>query len=45
MYFERFDVTQVTGSVFLKMADLSAAPEPSFIPAYLREPEETPETE
>ena len=39
MYFERFDVTQVTGSVFLKMADLTAAPEPSFIPAYLRETE------
>ena len=32
MYFESFRVTQVTGSVFLKMADLSASPTPTFIP-------------
>ena len=40
MYFDRFDVTHVSGSVFLKMADLTATPEPSFIPAYMRETEE-----
>ena len=32
MYFETFRVTQVAGSVFLKMADLSASPTPTFIP-------------
>ena len=32
MYFDSFRVTQVTGSVFLKMADLSATPTPTFIP-------------
>ena len=32
MYFESFRVTQVTGSIFLKMADLSASPTPTFIP-------------
>lgn len=32
MYFENFRVTQVSGSVFLKMADLSASPTPTFIP-------------
>ena len=40
MYFDRFDVTHVSGSVFLKMADLTATPEPSFIPAYMRETED-----
>ena len=40
MYFDRFDVTHVSGSVFLKMADLTATPEPSFIPAYMRDTEE-----
>ena len=45
MYFDRFDVTHVSGSVFLKLADLTATPEPSFIPAYLRDAEEAPETE
>ena len=39
MYFDRFDVTQVTGTVYLKMADLNATPEPSFIPAFMREGE------
>ena len=32
MFFDSFRVTQVTGSVFLKMADLSATPTPTFIP-------------
>lgn len=32
MYFDSFRVTQVTGSVFLKMADLNATPTPTFIP-------------
>ena len=32
MYFESFTVTQVSGSVFLKMADLEASPTPTFIP-------------
>lgn len=32
MYFESFRVTRVTGSIFLKMADLSASPTPTFIP-------------
>ena len=32
MYFESFRVTDVAGSVFLKMADLSASPTPTFIP-------------
>lgn len=32
MYFESFRVTEVTGSVFLKMADLNATPTPTFIP-------------
>ena len=32
MYFERFQVTQVSGSIYLKMADLSASPTPTFIP-------------
>lgn len=32
MYFESFRVTEVSGSVFLKMADLNAAPTPTFIP-------------
>ena len=32
MFFDSFRVTQVTGSVFLKMADLSASPTPTFIP-------------
>ena len=32
MFFDNFRVTQVTGSVFLKMADLSATPTPTFIP-------------
>lgn len=32
MYFENFRVTQVTGSIFLKFADLSASPTPTFIP-------------
>lgn len=32
MYFESFRVTEVSGSVFLKMADLNAAPSPTFIP-------------
>ena len=32
MYFESFHVTQVTGSVFLKFADLTASPTPTFIP-------------
>ncbi len=39
MFFDRFTVTQVTGTVYLKMADLTAAPEPSFIPAFMREGE------
>ena len=39
MFFDRFTVTQVTGTVYLKMADLAAAPEPSFIPAFMREGE------
>ena len=33
MYFDAFRVVEVTGSVFLKMADLEASPEPSFVPA------------
>lgn len=32
MFFDSFRVTQVTGSVFLKMADLNATPTPTFIP-------------
>ena len=32
MYFDTFRVTQVSGSVFLKMADLNATPTPTFIP-------------
>ncbi len=32
MYFESFRVTEVSGSVYLKMADLNAAPTPTFIP-------------
>lgn len=32
MYFENFRVTEVWGSVWLKMADLNAAPTPTFIP-------------
>lgn len=32
MYFDSFRVTQVTGSIFLKMADLNASPTPTFIP-------------
>ena len=39
MFFDRFTVTQVTGTVYLKMADLTATPEPSFIPAFMREGE------
>ena len=34
-----FDRSQVTGTVYLKMADLTATPEPSFIPAFMREGE------
>jgi len=45
MYFERFEPVEVMGSVWLKMADLTAEPEPSFIPAYLREEEEAAEEE
>lgn len=33
MYFEYFTVTDVSGSIYLKMADLSASPTPTFIPA------------
>ena len=32
MYFESFRVTEVSGSVFLKMKDLNAQPTPTFIP-------------
>lgn len=32
MYFDSFRVTEVSGSVFLKMADLNAQPTPTFIP-------------
>ena len=32
MFFDSLRVTQVTGSVFLKMADLNATPTPTFIP-------------
>ena len=32
MYFESFRVTEVSGSIYLKMADLNAAPTPTFIP-------------
>ncbi len=32
MYFESFRVTEVSGSVYLKMADLNAVPTPTFIP-------------
>ncbi len=32
MYFENFRVTEVRGSVWLKMADPNAAPTPTFIP-------------
>ena len=32
MYFDSFRVAQVSGSVFLKMADLNATPTPTFIP-------------
>jgi len=38
MYFDSFRVTEVTGTVYLKMADLNAVPTPTFIPvAYERE--------
>ena len=33
MYFDSFRVTQVTGSVYLKHADLNALPTPTFVPA------------
>lgn len=32
MYFDSFRVTEVTGTVYLKMADLNAVPTPTFIP-------------
>ena len=32
MYFDSFNVVEVSGSVWLKMADLEAAPTPTFIP-------------
>jgi len=38
MYFESFRVTQVSGSVFLKLKDPQAVPTPTFVPAaYERE--------